>query len=216
MGAERGPAPRTRAAGVELRRGRAGDGPLVAPLILEAAPSISLVLSPSRALLAAEKAFRADDSMFGYPFSLVAEDGGVPVGLALAYRGGLHRTLQAGAMRAMARAGGAGGLLGVLRREVALLRLTPAPGEGRLYLSALAVDPSHRGRGVGTGLLERVVAGARRLGLGVATDVEVENEPGRRLYERLGFRPVAVRRTTIGQQRIIPTEGMVRMELGPG
>lgn len=185
----------------------------MAPLVLEAAPGISLVLSPSRALLAAEKAFRAPDSAFGYPFSLVADDGEGPVGLAVAYPGRLHRALQAGAMRAIARAGGAGGILAVLQRELALLRLMPPPGEDRLYLSALAVDPSHRGRGVGTSLLERVVAGAGRLGLRVATDVEAENEAGRRLYERAGFRAVGARPTTMRQRRIIPTEGMLRMEL---
>jgi ribosomal-protein-alanine N-acetyltransferase len=82
-------------------------------------------------------------------------------------------------------------------------------------VSVLAVDADHRRQGIGTALMERVIAGADRLGLGVALDVGVEDEPARRMYEGLGFRVREVRRTTSVDRRLLPTKGLARMELRP-
>jgi GNAT superfamily N-acetyltransferase len=69
---------------------------------------------------------------------------------------------------------------------------------GRLYLhrgsdATLVVDlallPEHRGRGIGTALLEWVLAEATVAGKPVRIHVERFN-PARRLYERLGFRQI--------------------------
>ena len=55
---------------------------------------------------------------------------------------------------------------------------------------SVAVVPSARGRGVGTALLQRLVADARGQHLpALSLSVEADN-PARRLYERLGFVPV--------------------------
>ena len=67
---------------------------------------------------------------------------------------------------------------------------------GRLYVDRgpeaflvidLALLPKHRGRGLGTMLLERVLAEAGEARKPVRIHVEQFN-PARRLYERLGFR----------------------------
>ena len=55
-----------------------------------------------------------------------------------------------------------------------------------LLLVDILVDPSWRGRGLGTWALHHVVAEARGLGLPVRCHVDPTN-PARRLYERLGF-----------------------------
>ena len=69
---------------------------------------------------------------------------------------------------------------------------------GRLYLDRwddeirlvdIALLPEHRGTGLGTSILERVLAEGKEARLPVRIHVEREN-PARRLYERLGFRPV--------------------------
>lgn len=67
---------------------------------------------------------------------------------------------------------------------------------GRLYVHRgaeawvildIALLPRYRGGGVGTHLMEQVIAEADRAGRPVQIHVERQN-PARRLYERLGFR----------------------------
>lgn len=69
---------------------------------------------------------------------------------------------------------------------------------GRLYvhytrqdvrLMDIALVPDARGKGIGRGLLERVLEEASRLAAPVTLHVAPGN-PARRLYERLGFRAV--------------------------
>lgn len=57
---------------------------------------------------------------------------------------------------------------------------------------AVAVSPGHRGRGVGTALLKRLLSEASSLFPAVSLSVSPEN-PARRLYERLGFETSEVR-----------------------
>ncbi len=63
------------------------------------------------------------------------------------------------------------------------------------HVMNIAVDPEHRGRGVGTMLLERLFEltadDARR---GYTLEVRVSNRKAIELYERLGFRSRGVRR----------------------
>jgi ribosomal protein S18 acetylase RimI-like enzyme len=63
-------------------------------------------------------------------------------------------------------------------------------------LHDLIVDPEHRGRGVGRLLLHAVMSelASRRVPRVVLTTAE-RNDPARRLFERLGFRPTMVEMT---------------------
>ncbi len=69
---------------------------------------------------------------------------------------------------------------------------------GRLYVDRwpdqirlvdIALLPEHRGRGLGSALLETILAEGRRRSLPVTIHVEANN-PALRLYRRLGFRHV--------------------------
>jgi ribosomal protein S18 acetylase RimI-like enzyme len=56
------------------------------------------------------------------------------------------------------------------------------------HVEDLYVRPAHRRRGVAAELLRQLVRAFRERGVEhVALDVDVDNEPARRLYERLGF-----------------------------
>lgn len=69
---------------------------------------------------------------------------------------------------------------------VALVAATAKP-EG-LYLYSMWVRPSHRGRGLGEGLLKAVLEWAAEEGWKVVRlRVWIDNLPARRLYKRLGF-----------------------------
>jgi ribosomal-protein-alanine acetyltransferase len=64
-----------------------------------------------------------------------------------------------------------------------------------VHIGNLAVHPQCQGRGVGTFLLRHVFAEGRRRGFGFATlEVRPSNAAALRLYERFGFRKVAVRK----------------------
>ena len=64
-----------------------------------------------------------------------------------------------------------------------------------VYLAAMWVAPSHRRRGLGRELVERVVEWARALGTAaVVLEVNEALEPAVALYERAGFRPTGARR----------------------
>jgi ribosomal protein S18 acetylase RimI-like enzyme len=56
------------------------------------------------------------------------------------------------------------------------------------HVDDLYVRPAHRRRGIAAELLRQLVRAFRERGVEhVALDVDVDNEPARRLYERLGF-----------------------------
>lgn len=64
-----------------------------------------------------------------------------------------------------------------------------------IHINNVAVRPHLRGGGLGTALMQHVLAEARRLGARRATlEVRASNTAARRLYERLGFYVAATRR----------------------
>ena len=64
-----------------------------------------------------------------------------------------------------------------------------------IHVNNVAIRPQYRGAGIGTALMQHVLAEARRLGARRATlEVRASNERARRLYERLGFYVAATRR----------------------
>ena len=60
-----------------------------------------------------------------------------------------------------------------------------------LWLDEIVLVEEARGRGIGTALVEQVIADADARGVPVRLGV-LEHNPARRLYERLGFRVVHV------------------------
>ena len=68
-------------------------------------------------------------------------------------------------------------------------RLIVARRERAILIVDIALLPDYRSRGVGTRLLGSLVAEAEASGRRLSIYVEMNN-PARRLYERLGFRPI--------------------------
>jgi ribosomal protein S18 acetylase RimI-like enzyme len=198
---------------LSLRRSEKQDAHAVTPLILAAAPSLEVVLRDrATADRAAEAAFRAERTVWSHRFGLAAEDGNGLVGLVTAFPGRMYGSLALGTGVVLARAAGARHASDLARRGRILQRLLAPIRRQVLYVSALAVLPDHRGRGIGTALIQRVLAGAERLGLGVALDAGVEDEVALGLYERLGFQRVDTRRTTQADRGLINISGLVRLE----
>jgi ribosomal protein S18 acetylase RimI-like enzyme len=71
-------------------------------------------------------------------------------------------------------------------------RLYVARWESEIRIMDIALLPEYRGRGIGTDLLRALLDEGARSGKRVSIHVEKHN-PAWRLYERLGFEPVADR-----------------------
>jgi ribosomal protein S18 acetylase RimI-like enzyme len=112
---------------------------------------------------------------------VVAEDAGEVVGFAWCSERGV--SIRDGARAAVAGWGPLGPLRLVLRGWPRQLVELPLPPGGR-SLVELQVHPSRRGTGVGTLLLEHVIAAAGDRSLALTTR---SDNPARRLYERHGF-----------------------------
>jgi ribosomal protein S18 acetylase RimI-like enzyme len=69
-------------------------------------------------------------------------------------------------------------------------RLYVARWEDEIRVMDIALLPEHRGAGIGAQLLSDLLAEGAEAGKNVSIHVEINN-PARRLYERLGFVPVA-------------------------
>jgi ribosomal protein S18 acetylase RimI-like enzyme len=67
-------------------------------------------------------------------------------------------------------------------------RLYVHRGQEDIRIMDIAVTPEFRGRGIGTALLEQLMAEAESSGRSLSIHVEMDN-PARVLYERLGFVP---------------------------
>lgn len=198
-----------------LRRAERRDAPAAARLILEAAPSLSMILGDRRtALAAADAAYRAERTELSHRFGMVEEGEGIR-GLIVAFPGRLFGSLKLGTGVQLARAAGARHAAELVRRGRVLDRLIPNPGRDVMYVSILAVSPESRGEGIGAVLLERLIAAAGWMGLGVALDVGLENDAARHLYERMGFRVTSVRETSEADRRQLATRGMARMVRPP-
>jgi len=72
-------------------------------------------------------------------------------------------------------------------RDIGRMYVDETPREVRLM--EITLLPEFRGRGLGGSLVRGLMQAAGRSGRKVSLHVELEN-PARRLYERLGFRPV--------------------------
>ena len=88
--------------------------------------------------------------------------------------------------------------------HIFIVRTTECPVAGfcacwlvfdEVHINNVAIRPAYRGQGLGTALLQHVLAEGRRLGARRATlEVRASNAGARRLYERLGFYVAGTRR----------------------
>jgi ribosomal protein S18 acetylase RimI-like enzyme len=203
----------TASAAPRLRRCRPADARAAAPLILEAVPSLEPVLGARRlALRGLEACYLSERTEFAHRYGLFAELDGSIGGVVIAFPGRHAQGFKLGTGVTLARTAGPRHAAEVVRRERILSRLLPGVDRRFLYVSTLAVGADHRRKGIGTMLMERVLAGADHLGMDVALDTAMD-EPPQLLYERLGFRVVSRRETTAAERKLLPIRGMLRMEL---
>jgi [ribosomal protein S18]-alanine N-acetyltransferase len=84
-----------------------------------------------------------------------------------------------------------------------------AAGAGEAWVQNLVVRPDRQRRGIGTALLDALLAEAQRAGARtVLLEVAVDNAPAQRLYATYDFEPVGIRR---GYYQPSNTDALVMM-----
>ena len=73
---------------------------------------------------------------------------------------------------------------------------------GEVYIDNIAVFYNYRGFGIGTALLKHLINVSKDENCDFLTlEVRVSNKPARKLYEKLGFKEVGVRKNFYDQPR---------------
>ncbi len=171
-----------------IRQALRSDAVKALPLILEAIGHIAFVLSgttdsqETAAIL--NDFFEQEDTRISYQNTLVMEEDGELVGLAIFYDGAKARELDGPLERAAAKKSGDPNY-----------GIPTEPETSEYYLDTLCVSAHYRGKGYGRELIEAGWDWARNSGhLRMALLVEVDHAPAIRLYERLGFRTDYIKR----------------------
>jgi ribosomal protein S18 acetylase RimI-like enzyme len=147
----------------------------------------------------------------GWERTLLAERGGVPVGVCQWRRGseaGMPITL--GVASATLRSLGLLGAFRVWRRESPRRRVNPPPPADAFHIHELHVLPQQRGSGIGGRLLARAEELARASGFPRLSLVTHAANPAQRLYLRFGFE-IAERREDAEYERLTGIPGRVLM-----
>lgn len=142
-----------------------------------------------------------------YQHVTFAEATGGVVGMASGYTAEAHRN-STDRIRHTATGWRRYGWMAFNRLAARTLRFIDVVPEGDYYVRALAVDPSHRGTGVGTALFASLEGQARSCGSQrIALDVAAKNKKALRLYERLGMSAEAESQRWF----YIPNTNLIRM-----
>lgn len=181
---------------LSLRPAKPGDAEIGAQLVYESFPNLATFIiglgSETRAKRIITRVFAEEGHRLSYSVTMLAEYRGKVVGVLIAHPGQL---------------------LGKLNRKTNILMLKQYRLRGKFLLivrgwpevfireayrdeylvSNMAVNPTYRGRGVGSWMLAQAEKLAQEQGLKkVALQVAIESQSARRLYESSGYKVKAL------------------------
>lgn len=174
-----------------LRPGRAEDAEQAGPLVFAAAPTLfALLFGPgeAEAVRALTQLFGLGGNPFGFEQACVAVRNGVVVGVVIAATVEARRRAGRRMWWLLPRVRGAWAMLRRLPEALAMMRGYASPPAEAFYVGILAVAAEHRGRGIGSLLLDEAVeqAVSARCELTIL-HVELDHEDALRFYRRAGF-----------------------------
>lgn len=179
----------TRAGAAILRPARPeyDEGFAFARYLDEAAEGFFGVMLGGNAQEIIATAFIEPNHSLSYEHVMFAERDGAIAGAYSAYSGRQHRGFTDEPL--VRAAGGSALRMKTMRILFApLWRILETIAEDEFYLQAIAVDPEHRGAGIGSLLMEDLERRARESGAArLALHVAVKNATARRLYARRGM-----------------------------
>ena len=183
------------------------DGLVFARLLDQAQEGYFRAMLGRRAGDIIARAFTQPGHDLSYQYVTFAEQGGRIVGMASGYTAEAHRYSTNEPLKAAAgwRRYRMAAFTRITRRMVRFIDTVP---DGNFYVRAVAVEPAHRGAGIGTLLIGSLEDTARATGsTRLALDVAAKNRSARRLYERLGMTAQAESPRWFG----LPNTNLIRM-----
>lgn len=193
-------------AGVSFRAAAAADVAAAVPLIHSSGPAafeyVFAVPGLGDAQAFLRRAFVDGAGEFGWRNHVVGELDGAVVAVGAGYGGATKWSFTLAAARQILGYYGWRHAAGVIARGLKVESVIPPPAGAMYYLGHLGVAPSLRGQGVGSALVDHLLA-ARPTGSGgpVILDVAATNPDAQRLYQRLGFAVIGERRSTLANAR---------------
>jgi ribosomal protein S18 acetylase RimI-like enzyme len=184
--------------GLKIRKASASDTERIAELFAgdPGGEAIGIAGSRDKAIAFGAGMVRLPDSPEGWRQTVVGELDGRVVGILIA--GGDHEDMRV-TPRLVYLALRIFGPLGILRmipRLRARVRVQPKTPSGAFHIAEIDVDPACRNTGIGGALLDFAEAEARAGGYRLMSLTTSTANPARRLYERHGFRVVETRTDT--------------------
>lgn len=185
---------------LSLRPASPSDAAAIAPLVYSSGPAaFDYVFSHgtnSSALAFLEQSLREPGGEFGYANHIVAELDGKVAGVAASFSGDSALRYMLVALRQILGNYGPIRGTGVIRRGLQVESVIQPPTGAMHYIAHVGVAAESRRNGIGRKMVEHLLEEGKRLNRATAVlDVASENEPARKLYERLGFSTIEERKS---------------------
>jgi ribosomal protein S18 acetylase RimI-like enzyme len=205
-------------AGLTFRPAAAADVAAAVPLIHSSGPAafeyVFAVAGLGDAQAFLRRAFVDGAGEFGWRNHVVRTLDGVVVAVGAGYGGDTKWPFTLAAARQILGHCGWRRAGGVIARGLKTESVIPPPAGDTYYLGHLGVNPACRGQGLGSALVDHLLA-ARPASAGpVILDVATTNPDAQRLYQRLGFVVVGERRSTLANaQGRVPDHRRMRWQV---
>jgi len=163
-----------------IRKAYKEDATEAIPLIMEAIGDISMQMTGETEEVAISnefiQLFRRTDNRHSYLNTYIAEMNGHVAGVLVFYNSEQAIILDANLEAYLT------------NKKGALVTIDPETAPGEWYIDTVVVDPTYRGHGIGSKLLNYAEHLVKNSGGGkLALNVEIEKNAAIRLYNRLGF-----------------------------
>jgi ribosomal protein S18 acetylase RimI-like enzyme len=188
--------------GLTFRPALAADAAAAVPLIHSSGPAafdyVFAVSGVGDAQAFLRRAFIDGAGEFGWRNHAVGVLDGAVVAVGAGFGGATKWPFTLAAARQILGHYGWQHAAGVIVRGLRVESVIPPPAGAMYYLGHLGVSPSLRGKGLGSALVDHLLA-VRPAGAGgpVILDVAATNPDAQRLYQRLGFVVTGERRSTL-------------------
>src|SRR5690349_2765813 len=189
---------------VGFRQAAPADAAAAVPLIHSSGPAafdyVFAVAGHATAQEFLRRAFVDGAGEFGWRNHWVGELDGRVVAVGAGYGGESGLAFMLAAARQILAHYGPRRAPAAIARGLKVERVIPPPARRLHYLAHLGVAPALRGQGIGRQLIEHLVAQGRVHGKQrLVLDVAVGNPRAQALYERLGFKVTAQRRSQLAR-----------------